>query len=61
MDKKPTPKAVREYMAEMGRKGGKHHSPAGGRAAWAGMTPAQRRAEMIRRAKARKKKPTRDK
>jgi len=49
------PKAVRDYMAAMGRKGGKSKSPAGGKAVWAKMTPAQRSEEMKRRAQVRAK------
>jgi len=45
--------AVRAHMAAMGRKGGKSKSSAGGIAAWANMTPAQRSKEMKRRAKVR--------
>ncbi len=52
---KPTHPAVAEYMAALGRKGGKANSnhAAGGKAVWAKMTPAQRSKEMKRRAKVR--------
>lgn len=48
---------LKNYMAEIGRKGGKsHRSGAGGKAVWARMSPAQRSKEMKRRAAVREKK-----
>ena len=54
---KPTHPAVAEYMAALGRKGGKANSnhAAGGKAAWANLTPLQRSKEMKRRAAVRAK------
>ncbi|MBC8324323.1 MAG: hypothetical protein H8E27_01680 [Verrucomicrobia subdivision 3 bacterium] len=49
------PKAVSQFMAEMGRKGGKSKSSAGGQAVWANLTPLQRSKEMKRRAAVRAK------
>lgn len=54
---KPIHPAVREHMAAMGSKGGKAGSSANkakaGKAAWADLSPAERSAEMKRRAKVR--------
>lgn len=52
MKKQPS-RAVREYFAALGKKGGKASSSAGGLAAWRNMTTEQRSAEMKRRAKVR--------
>ena len=54
---KPIHPAVAEYMAALGRKGGKANSnhAAGGKAVWANLTPLQRSKEMKRRAAVRAK------
>jgi hypothetical protein len=48
-------KALREYLRELGRRGGKAAAGAGGRALWAGMSAEERSRIMRERAAVREK------